>query len=125
MALCDAQSGLRLTTENTLVHALAPVVYDVVVEQAERVVAQSTLELTDGPLGYSPLAANSTRRLPIFQPIKDGQPFEFRQWLAVGSARGLFARSFSNSSAIGGFFLVGGIPLWAVLNVILCPSRVA
>jgi len=36
-----------------------------------------------------------------------------------------FSRSFSNSSAIGGFFLLGGIPLWAVLNVTLCPSHVA
>ena len=74
--------------------SLAPVVYDVVVEQAERVVVQSTLELTDGPLGYIPLAANSTRGFTIFQPIKDGQSFESRQWLAVGSPWPHFTKFF-------------------------------
>jgi len=36
-----------------------------------------------------------------------------------------FSRSFSKSSAIGGFLLVGGIPLRGVLNVMLCPSHAA
>ena len=35
VALGDAQPGLRLTAERTLVHSLPPVVYDVVVEQAK------------------------------------------------------------------------------------------
>ncbi len=94
VALGDAQPGLRLTTENTLVHSLAPVVYDVVVEQAEGVVVQSTLEVTDGPLGYIPLTANSSRRFTIFQSIKDGQSFESRQWLAVGSPCWFFTQFF-------------------------------
>ncbi len=51
VALGDAQPGLRLTTERTLVHSLAPVVYDAVVEQTERVIVQLTLELPDSPLG--------------------------------------------------------------------------
>ncbi len=36
--------------------------------EAERFIIKSTLEVTDGPLGYIPLAANSTRRVPIFHP---------------------------------------------------------
>ncbi len=65
VALGDTESGLGLTTENALVHSLAPVVYDLVVEQAERFIIKSTLEVTDGPLGNIPLAGNSTRRFTI------------------------------------------------------------
>jgi len=71
-----------------------PVVYDVVVEQAERVVVQSTLELTDGPLGYIPLAANSTRGFTIIQPIKDGQSFEPRQSFVTGTPWPHFTKFF-------------------------------
>ncbi len=78
VALGDAQPGLRLTAEHALVHSLAPVVYDLVVEQAERVVKQSTLEVPDGPLRYFPLGGNSTRRFTVAQSIKDGQFFESR-----------------------------------------------
>ncbi len=94
VALGDAQPGLGLATEDALIHSLAPVVYDLVVEQTERFIIKSTLEVTDGPLGYIPLAANSSRRFTVFQPIKDGQSFESRQWLAVGTAGRLFAQFF-------------------------------
>ncbi len=94
VALGDAQPGLRLTAERTLVRSLTPMDYDVVVEQTERVVVQSTLELTDGPLGYIPLAANSTRPNTVAQPIKDGQSFESRQWLTVGSPWPHFTKFF-------------------------------
>ncbi len=107
VTLCDAQPGLRLTTERTLVHSLTPVDYDVVMEQAKRVIKQSTLELTDGPLGYIPLAGNSTKRFTIAQPIKDGQSFESRQWLAVGSPCWLFAQFFQ-FFRYGRFFLTRG-----------------
>ena len=76
VALGDAQPGLGLATENALVHSLPPVVYDLVVEQAERFIIKSTLEVTDGPLGYIPLTVNSSRRFTIFQSIKDGQSFK-------------------------------------------------
>ena len=39
--------------------------------------------------------------------------------------RGPISRSFSNSSAIGGLFLFGGMPLRGVLNVTLCLLNVA
>ncbi|MEE8157756.1 MAG: hypothetical protein V3T78_00095, partial [Dehalococcoidia bacterium] len=48
--------------------------------EAERFIIKSTLEVTDGPLGYIPLMSNSSRRFTIFQSIKDGQSFESRQW---------------------------------------------
>ncbi len=38
VSLGDAQPGLRLATENALVHSLPPVVYDVIVEEAKRVI---------------------------------------------------------------------------------------
>ena len=123
VALGDAQPGLRLATENTLVHSLAPVVNDIVVKEAKRVIVKFTLELPDGPLGYSPQTGDSSRSDTIFQSIKDGQFFESRQWLAVGSPWP-HSRSFSSSSHIGGFFLVGGMPLRGVLNVTLCLSHV-
>ena len=92
VALGDAQPGLRLTAERTLIHSLTPVDYDVVVEQAKGVIIKFTLELPDGPLRYIPLAGNSTRPLTIAQSIKDGQSFESRQWLAVGRPCGLFTQ---------------------------------
>ena len=104
VALGDTQPGLRLTTEHALIHSLTSVDYDVLVEEAERVIKQSTLELTDGPLGYIPLAGNSSRRFTIAQPIKDGQSFESRQWLAVGSPCWLFAQFFQ-FFRYGRFFL--------------------
>jgi len=94
VALGDAQPGLRLTTENTLVHSLAPVVYDVVVEQAKGVIIKFTLELPDGPLRYSPQDADSSGSNAIFQSIKDGQFFESRQRLAVGSPWPHFTKFF-------------------------------
>ena len=39
--------------------------------------------------------------------------------------RGGFSRSLSNSSAIGGFLIIGGIPLRGLFCVILCHSHVA
>ncbi len=39
VALGDTESGLGLAAENALVHSLAPVVYDVVVEQAKGIVS--------------------------------------------------------------------------------------
>ena len=50
VALGDAQPGLRLTAERTLVHSLTPVDYDLVVEQAKGVIIKFTLELPDSPL---------------------------------------------------------------------------
>ncbi len=94
VALGDAQPGLRLTTENTLKYSLAPVVHDAVVEQAERVIIKFTLELPDGPLRYSPQVGDSSRSNTIFQPIKDGQSFESRQWLTVGSPWPHFTKFF-------------------------------
>ncbi len=38
VALALAESGLRLAAENALVHSLPPVVYDVIVEEAKRVI---------------------------------------------------------------------------------------
>ena len=94
VALGDAESGLGLAAENALKHSLAPVVYDVVVEQAERVVVQFTLELPDGPLRYSPQGGDSSRSNTIAQSIKDGQSLESRQWLAVGSPWPHFTKFF-------------------------------
>ena len=94
VALGDAQPGLRLTAERTLVHSIASVVYDLVMEQGERVTIKSTLKVADGPLGNIPLPSNSSGRFTIFQPIKDGQSFESRQWLSVGTAWWLFAQFF-------------------------------
>ncbi len=124
VALGDAQPGLRLTTENTLKHSIAPVVYDAVVEQAERVIIKFTLELPDGPLRYSPRSAIRVGPTPSFSPSRMAN----RSSLDSGSrleVRGPISRSFSNSSAIGGLFLFGGIPLRGVLNVTLCLSHVA
>ncbi len=102
VALGDAQPGLA--TEDALIHSLAPVVYDLIVEQTERFIIKSTLEVTDGPLGYIPLMSNSSRRFTIFQSIKDGQSFESRQWLSVGTAGWLFAQFFQ-FFPYWGFFL--------------------
>ncbi len=106
VALGDGQPGLRLATENTLVHSLAPVVYNAIVEETERVIVQLTLELPDGPLGYSPQTGDSSRSDTIFQSVKNGRFFESRQRLAVGSPWP-HSRSFSSSYHIGGFFLEG------------------
>ncbi len=38
VALAWAEPGLRLAAENALVHSLPPVVYDVIVEEAKRVI---------------------------------------------------------------------------------------
>ena len=107
VALGDAESGLGLATEDALVHSLAPVVYDVVVEEAKRVIVKFTLELPDGPLGYSPQTGDSSRSDTIFQSIKDGQFFESRQWLAVGSPWPHFTKFFQ-FFPYWGFFLSWG-----------------
>ncbi len=63
-SLVSKDLGLRLATENTLVHSLAPVVNDIVVKEAKRVIVKFTLELPDGPLGYSPQTGDSSRSVP-------------------------------------------------------------
>ncbi len=94
VALCDAQPGLRLAAEDALVHPLTPVVNDVVVKEVKRVIVKFTLELPDGPLGYSPQGGDSSRSDTIFQSVKNGQFFESRQWLAVGSPWPHFTKFF-------------------------------
>ena len=94
VALALAQSGLRLPAEDALVHSLPPVDYHGIVEEAKRVIKQITLELPDGPCRYIPLGGDSTRRITVAQSIKNGQPFESRQWLTVGRPCWLFTKFF-------------------------------
>ena len=107
VALGDAQPGLGLAAENALVHSLAPMIYNVVVEEAKGVIIEFTLELPDSPLGYSPQASDSSGSDTIFQSIKDGQFFESRQWLTIGSPWPHFTKFFQ-FFPYRGFFLGWG-----------------
>ena len=123
VAPCGTQPGLRLATKDAVIHSLAPVVDDVVVEQAERVHLSLLLKSLTVLLDIFHWLAIRVGPSPSFSPSRMAS----RSSLDRGSRlelRAGFSRSFSNSSAIGGFFLVGGIPLRGVLNVTLCRPHV-
>ncbi len=68
------------------------------------------------PIRVVPTPSHNPSRMANRSSLDSGS------WLEV---RGPISRRFSSSSAIGRFFLVGGIPLRGVLNVTLCLLNVA
>ena len=92
--------------------------------KAQGLVVYPTLPALDGLDRHTPLGGDWTGRETAAQPER----MAIRSGLDSGSrlvARGGFSRSLSNSSAIGGFLICGGIPLRVLLWVILCRSGVA
>ena len=53
-----------------------------------------TLQTLDGLARHTPLFGDSTGRETVAQPVKDRQPFQARQWLAVGGLGRKFTQSF-------------------------------
>ncbi len=59
-----------------------------------KVVLYPTLQALDGLARHTPLCGDSTGRETVPQPVKDRQPFQARQWLAVGGLGRKFTQSF-------------------------------
>ena len=108
VALALAQPGLRLAAEHALVILLTPVNHDVIVEEAQGVVVQLILDtLLTEMFRWVAIRAGAS---PSLSPLRIARRSNWDSG-SVLLARGGFLRSLSNSSAIGGFLIIGGILL--------------
>ena len=95
---------------------------DVIVEEAQGVVVQLILDtLLTEMFHWVAIRAGAS---PSLSPLRIARRSNWDSG-SVLLARGGFLRSLSNSSAIGGFLIMEGLPLRGLFNVILCRSHVA
>ena len=86
-----------------------------------KVVLYPTLQTLDGLARHTPVFGDSTGRETVAQPLKDRQPFQARQWLAVGGLGRKFTQSFQFFRYWRFFMNRWLVPFWGFVESLLMP----